>query len=127
MRMASSWTLVDATTENEQERKEKLQRLACNVWAFPRSLSRHLLPPGEDEEAFQAQVRERLDSRTAENLIAVRHRPTKALFDLTSTVDELNLSFIKRIEIDKSIVVLIDQAGACERIFSAPVPLVYTR
>ena len=127
MRMASSWTLQGATPENEQKRKQQLDDLALAVWEFPRSLNRHLLRGQEDEEAFAKDVRERLDSEVAETLIGVRHRPTKALYDLSKAVDALSLPFIKRIEIDKSITVLCDQAGACERILTSPVPLVYTR
>ena len=127
MRISTSWMLQGATDANEARRKQQLDRLALSVWEFPRALSRHLLRGAEDEEAFAADVRFRLDPDIAEKLISVRHRPTKALYDLTNSVDALSLPFIKRIEIDKSITVLCDQAGACERILSAPVPLFYTR
>lgn len=112
---------------NEAQRLEAMKNLATATWEFPRALCRHLLSAEEDEQDFQNAMRERLSPEQAEAIIAVRHRPTKALFDLSTAVDALGLPFVKRIEIDKSIVVLTDQAGACERIFSSPVPLVYTR
>ncbi len=125
MRMANVWTLQCATPVNELKRKKKLDDLALAVWEFPRALCRHLLTGTEDEEAFANDVRERLDPEIAEKLIGVRHMPTKALYDLTNAVDALNLPFIKRLELDKSITVLCDQAGACERILSCPMPLVF--
>ena len=127
MRMGSSWTLKGATDLNEAQRLENVKNLATATWEFPRALCRHLLSSEEDELDFQNAMRERLSPEQAEAIIAVRHRPTKALFDLSTAVDALGLPFVKRIEIDKSVVVLTDMAGACERIFSSPVPLVYTR
>lgn len=127
MRMGSSWTLKGATSENQEQRIKNVQNLAISVWQFPRALTRHLLSKEEDEMPFMAEMYERLPRDRAESIVKCRHRPTKALFDLSCSVDALNLPYVKRIEVDKSIVVLCDQAGACERIFSSPVPLVYTR
>ena len=127
MRMGSAWTLTESYEEDPIKRKEVLNELEKAIWEFPRSLQRHLLRADEDEESFQKDVREKLDPEAAEALIASPHRPTKALFDLSQAVNELPISYLKRLEIDKSITVLIDCAGACERILSAPIPLVYTR
>lgn len=125
--MGSSWMLTESYEEDPLIRREALADLELAIWEFPRSLQRHLLRAQEDEEVFQMEVRERLAPKDAEALIAATHRPTKALFDLSNAVERLPISYIKRIEIDKSIVVLGDMAGACERILSSPVPLVYTR
>jgi putative membrane protein len=127
MRMGSSWTLKGATSENQAQRVENVQNLATAVWEFPRALTRHLLSKEEDEMDFAAHMYVRLPREQADAIVGCRHRPTKALFDLSCAVDALGLPYVKRIEVDKSIVVLCDQAGACERIFSSPVPLVYTR
>lgn len=127
MRMGASWTLRGASYENAQQRNENMATLATAVWEFPRALTRHLLSADEDESNFALAMRERLSREQADAIINARHRPTKALFDLSCAVDALGLPYVKRIEVDKSIVVLCDQAGACERIFSSPVPLVYTR
>lgn len=127
MRIASAWSLQSATPENSAERKRKLSNVATAAWEFPRALTRHLLRAAEDEDDFQREMRTALDPAKAEYLIGVRHRPTRALYDLSTAVQDLNLSFLKKIEIDKSITVLINQAGACEKILSAPVPLVYNR
>lgn len=127
MRMSSSWLLSESYEEDPLQRRKALSDLELAIWEFPRSLQRHLLRSQEDEEVFQKEVRERLDPENAEALIAATHRPTKALFDLSYAVDRLPISYIKRLEIDKSITVLGDMSGACERLLSSPVPLVYTR
>ena len=67
---------------DEGERSRKLVQLSKSVWAFSRSLARHLTPPEEDEAAFQRDVRERLDPEQAEALIAADHRPNRAMFDI---------------------------------------------
>ena len=54
-------------------------------------------------------------------------RPMPALMNLSLLVNALAIEKQRRIEIDKSLVILGDMLGACERIFSSPVPLVYTR
>lgn len=125
MRMGTSWSEIDKA--DEQLCREALKNLELGVWEFSRSLQRHLLTAKEDEEAFQKEVRARLNPKAAEELIAAPHRPTRALFDLTLAVEQLKIPYLRRIEIDKSIVVLCDMNGACERLLTSPIPLVYTR
>jgi len=136
MRLASTWTLSDhryvLTNKYKGDGKSTdtqsaLKHLSLAVWALPRSLQRHLLSMEEDEEAYQRDVRKYLDPTMAEDLINARHRPTRALFYLSQAVDALPLCVEEKIAVDNSIVVLTDMMGTCERIFSSPVPLVYTR
>ena len=130
MRQASSWTIRDEKINqvmSDQELDDLLQELALNIWSVPRSMTRHLLSAGEDEVAFQEQVRERLCEENAEALIAARHRPQRALYQLSRSVRKLPLDFRQRMQIDESLTVLIDMIGTCERLFSAPIPLFYTR
>lgn len=139
MRQGTVWTLPnvnphDATNSDlnvkqmsMEERREKIDNLRKATWSVPRALSRHLLSAGEDEDEFCNDIRERLDEETAESIIVARHRPQRALYYLSSCVDELPLDFRQRYEMDKSLVVLIDMIGSCERLFSAPIPLFYTR
>ena len=131
MRISSSWLLAYPQNEISPEtRKAILDKLAKVTWAFPRSLTRHLLSPEEDEEAYQKDVREKfasIDPEVGEGLIGARHRPVRALFELSRAVDNLPIPSFRRIEIDRSCVVLIDQMGACERIFTTAVPQIYTR
>jgi len=79
--------------------------------------------PFTAEADYVADLRDRLDPEHADGLIQAAHRPNRALFDLTTAVNDLSMHALRRNEIDKSIVVLGDQKGASERLFSSPVPL----
>jgi len=123
--MASNWS--SSTLEPDKAvRQELLNSLAKAVWAFPRSLQAHLSGP-EDIAAYEAEIRTKLDPKTAEILLRARHRPNRALFVISRAIEALPITRDRRIEIDKRVVTLEDCCGACERIFSSPVPLVYTR
>jgi len=122
-RMGTAWI----NEPNEEVRRKKLDRLSKCIWAFPRSLSRHMESPFTAEADYVADLRDRLDPEHADGLIQAAHRPNRALFDLTTAVNDLSMHALRRNEIDKSIVVLGDQKGASERLFSSPVPLFYTR
>jgi predicted membrane chloride channel (bestrophin family) len=90
-------------------------------------MQRHLWGFHEDDAAFQIEVREKLDPREAEGLIAARHKPTRANHDLSRAINELPVTYLRRIEIDKSAIEFANAMGACDRIFTSPVPLFYTR
>ena len=125
-RMATAWS-SEAIEPNEEIRAQKLEHLADCIWAFPRSLARHMESPFTSEADYVADLRERLSPEHADGLIASAHRPNRALFDLANAVNDLPMHALRRNEIDKSIVVLGDQLGGSERLFSSPVPLFYTR
>lgn len=116
-----------AAIENDQD--DKLRRVSDAVWAFPRSLMRHLLSPQEDEEDYKAAINARIeDKEFVKSLEVVRHRPTRALFEISCAIRELpNMSVLRQVEIEKDVTALCNALGACERIFGSPVPLVYTR
>jgi predicted membrane chloride channel (bestrophin family) len=124
--MACAWV----TEENEPDpvkRKAALDRMAVCIWAFPRSLQRHLLGEVEDGEDYIKAIRERCPSSMADGLIAARHKPSRALFELSKAIDDLPMPYLRRIELDKSCVEYANAMGAMDRIFGSPVPLVYTR
>jgi predicted membrane chloride channel (bestrophin family) len=125
-RMATAWS-SEAIEPNEEIRAQKLEHLADCIWAFPRSLARHMESPFTSEADYVADLRERLSPEHADGLIASAHRPNRALFDLANAVNDLPMHALRRNEIDKSIVVLGDQLGGSERLFSSPVPIFYTR
>uniref|UniRef100_A0A6V2D0K4 Uncharacterized protein n=1 Tax=Ditylum brightwellii TaxID=49249 RepID=A0A6V2D0K4_9STRA len=126
VRMGEAW--CDPKLEpNPYIRAELLDNLSRAVWSFPRSLTRHLSDSEEDEEPFKQEVREKLKPERAEALIAARHRPCRSLHDISFAANALPMPYLRRSQIDDSITVLIDDCGACERIFGSPVPLVYTR
>ena len=47
--------------------------------------------------------------------------------DLSRAVHQLPMDEKRRVEVDKSVILLGDALETCERIFTSPVPLVYTR
>jgi len=136
MRQASTWTLCNRryvltnrykNDEKNIDTEQALKKLAMAVWAIPRSVKRHTLTKAEDEEAFQKDLKTYLEPAVAEDIIAARSRPTRAMFYLSEAVDALPLCVEEKVAIDNSVVVLADQIGCCERLLSAPIPLVYTR
>jgi ion channel-forming bestrophin family protein len=125
-RMSCAWS---SSTEQPDPilRKAALDRMAVCIWSFPRSLQRHLLGEVEDGEEYIKAVRKRCPSAMAEGLIAARHKPSRALYELSNAIDDLPMPYLRRIELDKSCVEFANAMGAMDRIFSSPVPLVYTR
>ena len=113
-------------TVSAEERDEALSRLAKMVWAFQRSLARQLSNP-DDEAAFQAELYEKIDPETAKAIIAATHRPNRAMHEISTSVNRLPIHFLRRNEIDKDIMTFEDTCGGCERLFSSPVPVFYTR
>lgn len=126
LRQGTSW-VTEETEPDPEARREALIFFCDSVWAFARSMQRHLWGFHEDDENFQRDVRERLDPREAEGLIVARHKPTRANHDLSRAINELPVTYLRRIEIDKSAIAFADAMGACDRIFTSPVPLFYTR
>jgi len=76
---------------------------------------------------FAGELRVRLGEVNALRLLTAPNRPLQALADLSYTVNALPVDEKRRVEMDKSIVLLNDALETCERIFASPVPLVYTR
>jgi hypothetical protein len=116
---------ADAIPTSEQRRL--LGRLAGAVWAFPRSMTRHLLSAEEDEQAYCNDVRANLRTELAEDLVAARHRPARALYELSCAIQELPVTTWRRCKIDAAVSSLCDAMGSNERIFTSPVPRSYTQ
>jgi putative membrane protein len=123
VRLGTTWA------DKEQDgSKEKLRRLADAVWSFPRSLSFHMLGPLEDAAAFAQDVQNLNDKDFARDLLTVRHKPTRSLKEITEALGTINFkSIVYQAETEKSVTALCDALGACERIFTSPVPVFYTR
>lgn len=123
LRLGASWIRDD----DSDTARAHLEQLANATWAFARCLQRHLLGELEDDEAFRRDIRQHLSPATAQNLLDARHKPSRALYDLSNVINALPLPYLRRLELDRSVVALCDATGVCDRIFSSPVPLVYTR
>jgi hypothetical protein len=107
---------------------EKLERLADTVWAFSRSLMFHLLGPMEDGAAYAKDLSKLKDQEFAAGLWDVRHKPTRALKEMTEALAAIPFqSILYQVEAEKSVTALCDAMGVCERIFTSPVPVFYSR
>jgi ion channel-forming bestrophin family protein len=124
-RQTSAWVLQAKIPDSEKYRL--IRNVADCVWLFPRSLQRHLWSPLEDTEPFAKACRERLSPKLAREMIDARHKPTRALFELSKAINELPLDTIQRSTIDQDVTTMCDALGACDRIFGSPVPSIYTR
>jgi len=114
-RQTSAWIKYSDMPFPEKQRL--LKRIGDIVWAFPRSLCRHLLSEREDEEDYCRAVRERLDGPFATELIHwKRHRPSRALFEMSNAINNLPLETYRRIAVDESVTHLCDAMGSCDRV-----------
>jgi putative membrane protein len=121
VRTASTWT-------NDEE---ALEELVIATWLFPRSIMNQLSGPDDDDD-FREELRKKFgedfDSTSfVSRLMSAPDRPMAALMNLSQAINSLSIEKQRRIEIDKSLVILGDTLGIGERIFTSPVPLVYTR
>lgn len=125
VRMASAY--YDREGVPESIIKQDLDRVALNTWAFVRAMKRHLSPEWEDEEPFKKELYEKLPEKQAEKILAAKHRPNRALQDLSFAIEALPMNFIRRNEIHRAATIFEDNLGSSERLLSSPVPLFYTR
>lgn len=65
-----------------------MQRLEQAVWAFSRSLTRHLLSAEEDDDAYAIDCFAKVRQELAHDLIAARHKPNRALYELSAAINE---------------------------------------
>ena len=126
VRMAA--TFCDGTTP---EGRQSLEQLTRATWAFSRSLMNQLSGP-EDEAPYEEELRQVFPTNNdpasfVPNILASPDRSTAALMELSMVLDNVPIDEKRRVEIDKSLVLIGDCVGTCERIYSSPVPLVYTR
>jgi ion channel-forming bestrophin family protein len=129
LRQGAAW--IHDTTVNkdltDEDRQKLMVRLEKAVWCFCRSVTRHLLSAKEDEADYAADCRHKLRPELAESLIAARHRPTRALYELSCAIAELPIDERRQISMDASVSILCDSMGSSERIFTSPVPRFFTR
>jgi len=107
---------------------EMVQRLGEAILSFSRSVMNRTLPPQEDEENFIEYTYSKLsDADYAERLRTAKHRPTTALAEITNCLVDMELNPLHQVEVEKTVTGLCDALGACERIFTSPVPTFYPR
>jgi len=98
------------------------------VWLYCRTVMNKLSSPFEDEEVYKEQVREVFqDSSIPERILSSSNRVMAAWKELSVQLHSLPADPKSLIETDKSIIILGECTSICEKIYSSPVPLVYTR
>jgi predicted membrane chloride channel (bestrophin family) len=125
MRQGSVW--IQQSNISIEEKQRLMERLAAAVWAFSRAMSRQFLSANEDEQAYCNDVHANLQPELAKDLVDARHRPARALFEISSAINEFPLSGPRRVAMDSAATALCDAMGSSERIFTSPVPRFYTR
>jgi len=127
-RMACSWS-ASYTPQQPQTipTSSLLQSLGETLCSFSRALMNRTLPSQEDEKDFQLYCHDKLPKAYATALITAKHRPTMALSELTRLISCLHLHPLQQMEVEKMVTELCSALGACERIFSSPVPTFYSR
>jgi putative membrane protein len=125
VRMAS--TFADTTTE---EGKSAIDDLARAVWVASRTIMNKLAGSREDDAEYESQLRKAYEGEGddfVDRLLSAPDRTAASLMEASLVLDLIPIDEKHRVEIDKSLVILGDALTACDRIFSSPVPLVYTR
>ena len=124
LRQTSSW--ISKADIPAAEKQRLMKRVADAVWLFPRAEQRHLLSKREDEHAYQLAVRERLvnDQELAEDMISFeRHRPSRALYEMTSAIHEIPIEMFRRVAVDESVSHLCDAMGGKNAIWVGGIAL----
>uniref|UniRef100_A0A448Z924 Uncharacterized protein n=1 Tax=Pseudo-nitzschia multistriata TaxID=183589 RepID=A0A448Z924_9STRA len=125
VRMGNAY--YDQTGISDEQREADLERLSMCTWAFVRSMKRHLSPEKEDENAFKAELYERLPKTQAQAIIKAAHRPNRALYDLSLAIENLPMHFLRKNEMHAALTIFEDNLGSSERLLTSPVPLIYNR
>jgi len=122
VRMSS--TFVPQTEEG----KRSIEQLSLAVWLLCRSLMNDLSGP-EDEEDYRKEIADAYlfeENSIVSKLLASPDRTMAALALASRALDGVPIDEKRRVEIDKSLVILGDCIGVCEKIYTSPVPLVCT-
>ena len=122
--MRMSATYVD---KSSSDKRLLLDQVCRATWALPRTFMNRLAGAEEDADSFEQEIRQAFqNSSTAdrtnfaeyvldESLCPTNQRTSAALLELTMAIDALPVDGARRIEIDKSVVVVNDSIGSCER------------
>ena len=125
-RMSVAWYDDKAAGVGQKEREKDLIALAQSTWAFVRCMKRHL-SPRDDEEYFAAELHQKLPEQQAKSILAAKHRPNRALFDLSMAIENLPMHFLRKSQLHVALTKFEDNLGSSERLLSSPVPLFYSR
>jgi len=111
-----------------QQQAKLLKRLGDAICSFSRTVMNRTLPAQEDENNFQLYCWKQLGTAGyGKRLLQAKHRPTAALAEITQLLVQLDFHPLHQVEIEKMVTELCSAMGACERIFTSPVPTFYPR
>jgi predicted membrane chloride channel (bestrophin family) len=119
-RQSNAYFAEDAV--GQQQREELTNQVAL----FPKAL-RSFLRGAEDDLVFKEEATRLVGAEAAEALMVSKNRPTFVCNMISATVQRADIHPMDRARMDECTSKLVDQLGACERIFRSPIPLVYTR
>ena len=119
---------MSSATNNKNDNLHTVRHLAQATWLLARSLMNQFLPHNEDEELYRTEVAATMDDhQLVQRILPAPNRAAAALMEVSLALDRVPIDPKRRVEIDKSIVLLGDCLATCEGIYRNPVPLVYTR
>ena len=124
VRMGNAY--YDRQAVSPEQAKADLETLALNTWCFVRCMKRHLSPEWEDEGDFRRELLEKLPKQQAQAIFDAAHRPNRALQDLSTSIENLPMHFMRRNEIHAAATIFEDNLGSSERILTSPIPLFYS-
>jgi predicted membrane chloride channel (bestrophin family) len=115
----------------DSKHKELKDQMAANTAGFCKALRNFLRGP-EDDETFRSELQEMADAglipaHQVDRCMAAKNRPMFMLNAISDSLSRADIGTIEKQAIDRSIGILVDLTGACERIFKSPIPLVLTR
>jgi ion channel-forming bestrophin family protein len=125
LRLASS--MMTRSDISKQRQVNDLKRLAVCLWAFLRTMKRELSSEKEDQISFLNEIYEKLPKQQADVLLQSKHRPIRALQDVSYAIEMLNMNEYRRDEISHVVTTFENSLGGNERLLSSPVPIFYTR
>ena len=122
-----SWSRITASVfSTDQQAVKEFSKI---VYLYCRSVMNQLSSPDEDEEKYIEEVKALYqESPIGTQICESNNRAMVAWKHLSVQLHSLPVADPKAlIETDKSVIILGECAAVCEKIYSSPVPLVYTR
>jgi len=111
--------------------KEMRTELTANTAVFAKALRNFLRGPEDDptlrKEMMQMVEQGLISEEQVEATMAAKNRPMFCVSMMSANLRRSGIDSNDRVRIDRTIGILVDITGACERIFKSPVPLLYSK
>mmetsp|Transcript_16643 Transcript_16643/g.21595 ORF Transcript_16643/g.21595 Transcript_16643/m.21595 type:complete len:409 (-) Transcript_16643:329-1555(-) len=113
--------------KNTPEIIELKKELTMRTIVFARCLKSHFRDNPDNESILKKELTELLNENEAERIMEAKHRPLRAVQDLSDCLRRGRMTDLQLNIVDKSVAFYCDAIGVSERIFKTPIPLAYTR